>query len=169
MMSAEVTLNKVLLALIIIWNEKTKPALLVEKGHGQVRIAKQQPNAVSWGGVQPDPHYLPVVPGSLGDAETTDKLEQLPGFSDLCYGASMCVSGLQNRWQYWILPNYNQNLVCTHYFILPSATSFDLAFATGKKKALNTVFAHLNERRKWYPLIFFISEGLQGGVRMHSK
>lgn len=152
---------------MIIWNEKSKSALLVEKGDGQARIAKQQPKAVNWGGVRPDPSYLCIMPRSLGTTETMGKLEQLPGFSDLCYGASICVSGLPNRWQYWMLPNYNQNLVWTHYFILPSATSFDLASATEKK--LWKVFAHLSERTNWYTLTFFISEGLKGGVRMHSK
>lgn len=67
-----------------------------------------------------------------------------------------------------MLPNYNQNLVWIHYFILPSATSSDFAFAT-EKKALKMVFAYLKERRNWYPLTFFISEGLTVGVRMPSK
>jgi len=66
-----------------------------------------------------------------------DKLEQSQGFSDLCYVTSICVSGLQNRWQYWMLPNDNQNLVWTHYFVLSSVTSFDLAFATEKSSENN--------------------------------
>lgn len=34
------------------------------------------------------------------------------------------------------------------------------------KKALKIVFAHLNKRRNWHPLMVLISEGLEGAVRM---
>lgn len=55
--------------------------LLVEKGDGQVRIAKQGASAVE----------DCILLSSPRAAKTMDKLKQVPGFLDLCYEASICV------------------------------------------------------------------------------